>query len=308
MRRLLAIAGLIVPLAVAGQSLLGVDPQQQLELLRAQSTTSTDAWQSRPAWAATPWQFNSRQLSPAQEMSGGESLPFGMVAAAPSAQTQLQFALSPHLQAQATVTQHNWVNTALPVTESELGANLLQGRYSLGFSIGAASLSGRASALPRVLPGAALGLPYTGFGGSTALNAVGRLMLGERDSVHVGASVGRIDLLPGTTLGSSGLDQKALSFGVQHGMVSGVLVGRLVEPLDGVGMGGIYGPDRRWSSLDFGVTWRLPWQGQISVGAHNLWSSGNAMGGPGGPAGPPGPAAVIQDQSRTPYVQYHQDL
>jgi hypothetical protein len=62
---------------------------------------------------------------------------------------------------------------------------------------------------------------------------------------------------------------------------------------------GLY-PDRRWNSIDLGVTWRLPWQGSLSFGAQNIWSSGNATNTP---AGPPQP-----DQSRTPYVQYHQDL
>jgi hypothetical protein len=60
-----------------------------------------------------------------------------------------------------------------------------------------------------------------------------------------------------------------------------------------------YAPDRRWNSIDLGVTWRLPWQGSLSVGAQNLWSSGTPANTPMGPE---------PDQSRTPYVQYHQDL
>jgi hypothetical protein len=47
------------------------------------------------------------------------------------------------------------------------------------------------------------------------------------------------------------------------------------------------------------VTWRLPWSGSLSVGAQNLWSSGTPANTPVGPE---------PDQSRTPYVQYHQDL
>ncbi|AFC87129.1 hypothetical protein [Frateuria aurantia] len=305
MRRLLAIAGLLFPLALAGQSLLGVDPQQQLELLREQGTAAQASWQPGLGLAGSSWQFNSQSLSPAESLASGGNLPFGMIAAAPSAQTRLQFSLAPHIQAQASVIRHNWVDNTVPVTESELGANLWRGRYSLGFSIGAASLSGRASSLPRVLPGAAVGLPYAGYGGSTEFNAMGRLMLSGQDSLRIGASVGRIDLLPGSALGSGGLGQKALSVGVQHGQVSGVLVGRMVQPLDAGAASMPYALDRRWSSLDFGVTWRLPWQGQISIGAHNLWSTGTQTGAVPGPGGP---AAAIQDQSRTPYVQYHQDL
>lgn len=295
-----------MPLAVAGQSLLGVDPQQQLELLREQGTSADASWQAAPGLPGRAWQFSSQSLTPLQSMASGGHLPFGMIAAAPGEQSQLQFALAPHLQAQATVTRHNWVDTSQPVTESELGASLWKGRYSLGFSIGAASLSGRASNLPRILPSATPGLPYTGFGGSREVNAVGRLMLGGQDSLHVGASVGRIDLLPSAALGSGELDQKALSVGLQHGALSGMLVGRVVQPLEVSALGGAYGLDRRWSSLDFGVTWRLPWQGQISVGAHNLWSSGNPATATA--PGPAGAAAAIQDPSRTPYVQYHQDL
>ena len=60
-----------------------------------------------------------------------------------------------------------------------------------------------------------------------------------------------------------------------------------------------YNTDRRWNSIDLGVTWHLPWQGSLSFGAQNVWSSGNSANTPAGPE---------PDQSRTPYVQYHQDL
>jgi hypothetical protein len=110
--------------------------------------------------------------------------------------------------------------------------------------------------------------------------------------------VGRIRLMPGNLLGIDTLDQKALSFGVDSGPLSGTLIGRTMQPLAGGGAGAL-SADQRWSSIDLGVTFRLPWQGALSIGAQNLWSSGNSVNTPVGPE---------PDQSRTPYVQYHQDL
>jgi hypothetical protein len=135
------------------------------------------------------------------------------------------------------------------------------------------------------------------FDSSTQFNARGRMALGSKSGIDIGASVGRIRLLPGNALGLNTLDQKALSFGVDHGSISGNIVGRVMQPEAGVP--GSLPADRRWSSIDLGVTWHLPWQGSLSFGAQNVWSSGNSAATPAGPE---------PDQSRTPYVQYHQDL
>ncbi len=150
-----------------------------------------------------------------------------------------------------------------------------------------------------MLPGAVTGVNgLPDFDSSTQVNARGRLALSGDSGVMLGASMGRIRLLPGNLLGLSTLDQKALSFGVDRGPISGSIVGRTMQPEPG--MPSSFTADRRWNSIDLGVTWRLPWQGSLSFGAQNIWSSGNAANTP---AGPPEP-----DQSRTPYVQYHQDL
>lgn len=218
---------------------------------------------------------------------------------APSVMTTgLQYGLAPGLQAHAEISEHSWVNQPLRVLGSEVGATYDAGRYSVGLSVGANSTPDNAAVLPRVLPGAAPGVDgLASFDSSTQLNARGRLALGARSGIDLGASVGRIHLLPGNLLGISTLDQKALSFGVDHGPLSGTLVGRTMQPQAGIPGG--FNPDRRWSSIDLGVTWRLPWRGSLSVGAQNLWSSGTPANSPVGPE---------PDQSRTPYVQYHQDL
>lgn len=210
----------------------------------------------------------------------------------------LQYNLSPNWQANADVSQHSWLNSPLRVVGSEVGATYLNGPYSLGVSVGTSSTPNSPS-LPRVLPGVTPSVDgLSGFDSSSQFNARGRLALGTNSGVDVGASVGRIHLLPGNLLGISTLDQKAISFGVDHGPISGSIIGRTMQPLAGVPGNG-YSPDRRWNSIDLGVTWHLPWQGSVSVGAQNLWSSGAPTNTPVGPE---------PDQSRTPYVQYHQDL
>jgi hypothetical protein len=212
--------------------------------------------------------------------------------------TGLQYGLGPRLQAHAEVSEHSWANQNQRVLGSEVGATYDAGRYSLDVSVGTVSTSNHNAVLPRVLSGAAPGVDgLSGFDSSSQFNARGRLALGGKSGIDLGASVGRIHLLPGNLLGVNALDQKALSFGVDHGPLSGVLTGRTMQPEAGI-PGGL-NADRRWNSIDLGVTWRLPWRGALSVGAQNLWSSGTPSNTPVGPE---------PDQSRTPYVQYHQDL
>ncbi|HEX7815642.1 hypothetical protein [Dyella sp.] len=210
-----------------------------------------------------------------------------------------QYGLTPNLQAHASVSEHSWVNSGAPrVIGSELGVTYNTGRYSLGLSAGATSVP-NSSTLPRLLPGGALGSVngLSSFDSSAQLNARGRLALDSKSGIDLGASVGRVRLLPGNLLGISTLDQKALSFGVDRGPLSGSIVGRTLQPQAGIP--GAYNADRHWNSIDLGVTLRLPWQGELSIGAQNVWSSGNGANTPAGPE---------PDQSRTPYVQYHQDL
>jgi hypothetical protein len=226
-------------------------------------------------------------------------LSFHVVDASSVNSTGLQYGLAPNLQANAEVSQRTWVNQPTRVIGSELGATYTAGRYSLGLSVGANSTQDSSATLPRILPNAAAGVDgLSSFDNSAQVNARGRLALGNTSGIDMGASVGRIHLLPGNLLGVNTLDQKALSFGVDHGSLSGMLIGRTMEPQVGIA-GGSLSPDRHWNSIDLGVTWRLPWRGQLSVGAQNLWSSGTPANTPAGPE---------PDQSRTPYVQYHQDL
>jgi hypothetical protein len=213
--------------------------------------------------------------------------------------SSMQYGVTPNVSAQAGVTQHSWA-TQPRIISSEVGATYNTGRYSLGVSVAQDQVP-NPTPLPRVLPGAVPGVNgLPDFDSATQVNAHGRIALNGNSGVVLGASMGRIRLLPGNQLGLTTLEQKALSFGVEHGSVSTSIVGRTMQPEPGTAVPGMLNTERRWNSIDLGVTWHLPWQGSLSFGAQNLWSSGNAVNTP---AGPPEP-----DQSRTPYVQYHQDL
>lgn len=59
----------------------------------------------------------------------------------------------------------------------------------------------------------------------------------------------------------------------------------------------------RLKSVDVGVTWRTPWQGELSVGATQYWSRSDAGQWPLREL----PVAE-ETNGRVPYVRYHQDL
>ncbi|QEE23718.1 hypothetical protein CS053_03720 [Rhodanobacter glycinis] len=302
-RLLLTLPLLLLPLVAAGQSLGGSSSQtigdSLLQTPPAQTgVRSTDA-SAVPLWRGANGHVLSVQSSAvdASEAEQGSPLSFRGVDAGTVASSSLNYGLAPHLTAHAGVSEHSWANRAPRVVGSEVGASYNAGRYSVGLSVGANGTS-NSPTLPRVLPGATPSVNgLSDFDSSTQFNARGRMSLGSGSGIDIGASVGRIRLLPGNALGLNTLDQKALSFGVDHGSISGNIIGRVMQPEAGVP--GALSGDHRWSSIDLGVTWHLPWQGSLSFGAQNVWSSGNAANTPVGPE---------PDQSRTPYVQYHQDL
>lgn len=122
----------------------------------------------------------------------------------------------------------------------------------------------------------------------------GRIDLGAQRWLSAGASIGsqEMNLL---LEGPQRWDSATVTLGVDFRGLSGRLTGRLIELPRG--QGNVRG-------LDLGISWRTPWQGEISFGAQNLlnqapdtskWplSELPALEAPGG---------------RTPYVRYKQDL
>lgn len=304
MRRLLATSiALLLPLGAAAQSWPGVSGGGST-ILTAQPATRGDDGAGEagvPLWRGADGRALMLDAGVQPSSADLAALPPGIAAVeAGSVQSsRLDYTLAPSIKAHAGVSTHSWANApAYRVLGSEVGATYTTGRYSLGLSVGNDTVNG-APRLPRVLPGALPGAVngLSAFDSSTQLSARGRLALDSSSGIDLGASVGRIHLLPGNLMGVESLDQKALSVGIDRGPLSGSLVGRVMQPT--AGLPGAYSPERRWSSIDLGVTFKLPWQGQLSVGAQNLWSSGTPANTPAGPE---------PDQSRTPYVQYHQDL
>ena len=292
----------LLPLAAAGQAVGNDAAQAEYLLAQPQAQSSlVGSGMSLPLWQDARGRMLVLQTSRGHSPNLVSALDSPLVRRAgyvgSTVAAGLQYGMGP-LQAHAEVSQRSWLNQNMQVYGSELGATYNAGDYSVGVSLGSTSTPHHNIVLPRVLPGAAPGVDgLASFDSSNQLNAQGRLALGKKTGVDLGASVGRVYLLPGNLLGVSVMDQTAVSFGVDHGPLSGRLTGRTMQPEAGV-PGNLY-TERRWNSIDLGVTWRLPWSGSLSVGAQNLWSSGAPANTPVGPE---------PDQSRTPYVQYHQDL
>jgi hypothetical protein len=265
MRRLSALLLLsLLPLAAAGQTVSGDNALAQHLLSQpSDQLTEVEPGMVVPLWRSADGRLlalKADRSSEAEALRNNAPLAFHAVDASSVMTTGLQYVLAPNLQAHAEISEHSWVNQPSRVFGSEVGATYSLGRYSVGVSVAANSTPDNNVALPRVLPGAAPGVDgLASFDSSAQLNARGRLALGNKSGIDLGASVGRIHLLPGNLLGVNTMDQKALSFGVDHGPLSGTLIGRTMQPQAGIP--GSLNADRRWNSIDLGVTWRLPWRG-----------------------------------------------
>jgi hypothetical protein len=186
-----------------------------------------------------------------------------------------------------------WSGGSLSVDVAYSLSWLDRGRDSLSLAAGAIG----SSVMPLFTAGSnlpTLVLPASradSFSASELVGARGRWELGPGDGLDLGASIGRVRLLPDADGNRNSYSQAALSLGLDHGAFSGNITGRLLNPLQPV-----TGSLPRWTSIDLGVTWRTPWQGELSIGAQNLW------------ANPPAPHDEADAQARVPYVQYHQDL
>lgn len=335
MRKLLSSLILLMPLVAAGQSLDGVSSSPATTTPVAEPVAAAYSNLQRfpvqgdgslllPLWRDADGRMLALVGSSKPENASGTAgvLDFRVVDVSQGYSAGLSYDIVPHVTAYAQLVDRNWLSlsaTTACTPSDGVGcpdANTLQAARMLSGEVGA-SYSGRgyrfdllfdsshpqtasSPLLPRVLPQSPTSvLPLWSLDRSTNLSARGRLALGSRTGIDLGASVGRIRLLPGNLLGVNGLDQHSLSLGVDSGPLSGRITGRMLQPMAGSSAASLMGTDRRWTTIDLGVTWRLPWQGELRFGAQNLWSSGQL------PAPVEGPEP---DQSRIPYVQYHQDL
>ena len=111
--------------------------------------------------------------------------------------------------------------------------------------------------------------------------------------VSVGGTVARARLLPAADVPQQLADQwntRSLSVGGGYGAFGANIVGRVVN---------VPGESEVWKGLGLGLTWRTPWNGQLSVGADNVVTRGkNPFPLKGDP----------NDEGTVPYVRYQQDL
>ena len=249
----------------------------------------------------------------------GGALNLRAVDASPLLTETLRYQFDNGLRAEARMAQRSWTSpgcmaplglssgacvdgrTALGgVTTAELGAGYARGPLDMALSLGLSRPSNLGGPLgtPTLSPlyggGALAGLPLDLMGSATQLSASSGLALGGL-RFELGASYGRVDTNPTLLPGFGGLNEKSLRLGVAKGAITGVVTGRVITPGNAAGLGLDL---QSWTTVDLGITWRLPWHGALSVGAQNLWSQG---------APPPG-ANVPGAAARVPYVQYQQDL
>lgn len=131
---------------------------------------------------------------------------------------------------------------------------------------------------------------------SRGIGVRGLFDLGSQRWLSLGGTHSQNRLEPGLLMGD-GLrrwDSSSLSLGMGQGNLYGELTGHVAD---------IPGTDALWGGLDVGISWRTPWQAELTFGARNLISRGS------NPwlvdqAGEP----LDESESRVPYVRYHQDL
>ncbi len=180
---------------------------------------------------------------------------------------------------------------------------------SSSLSLGSASFSLGYSESPAiwVLPGAigaaatgnpaAVSLPMSpvaGFGAEPAqtLSLGGELSLSTQSRLGVALAMSRLPRLENSP------DIGRVQFSVAYGDFSADMATQMIRQ-------GIETVSPWWAGMDLGVSWRTPWSGIISVGARNLFSTGDPPQLGNSPVAGPSEADAF---SRTPYVRYEQDF
>lgn len=125
------------------------------------------------------------------------------------------------------------------------------------------------------------------------LTVFGQKNIGQEGFVSIGGTYARARLVP-LTEAAPGLvgqwDSKTLSIGGGYGSFSANIIGRVVD---------VPGQPEKWQGLGLGLTWRMPWSGQLTVGAENIVTRGK---------NPFAPNNESNSDSTVPYVRYEQDL
>jgi hypothetical protein len=127
----------------------------------------------------------------------------------------------------------------------------------------------------------------------TDLTVFGQKNIGREGFVSLGGTYARARLVPladATPALVNQWDSKTLSIGGGYGAFSANIVGRVVD---------VPGQPEKWEGLGVGLTWRMPWSGQLTVGAENIITRGK---------NPFAPNNESNSEGTVPYVRYEQDL
>ena len=116
--------------------------------------------------------------------------------------------------------------------------------------------------------------------------------VGAEGFVSVGGTVARARLVPAADVPqlADQWNTRSLSFGGGYGNFGASIVGRVVN---------VPGESAVWKGLGLGLTWRTPWNGQLSVGADNVVTRGK---------NPFSLKGAESDEGTVPSVRYQQDL
>lgn len=166
---------------------------------------------------------------------------------------------------------------------SSAGLSLNRGGGRLGLSIGSGN-----DTLPAWLSSSQLPAKVQ----SSDFSLLAEKTLGSEAFVSVGGTVARARLVPAADMPrfADQWNTRSLSIGGGYGAFGANIVGRVVN---------VPGENEVWKGLGLGLTWRTPWNGQLSVGADNLVTRGK------NPFSLKGDQA---DEGTVPYVRYQQDL
>lgn len=164
------------------------------------------------------------------------------------------------------------------------GVSLARNGGKVGLSLG----SGRDTLPVWLAPGQAGGARYS----QNDFSLLAEKTIGRDGFVSVGGTVARARLLPATDVPqlADQWNTRSLSIGGGYGTFGANIVGRVVN---------VPGESDVWKGLGLGLTWRTPWNGQLSVGADNVVTRGK---------NPFVSKGEQSDEGAVPYVRYQQDL
>lgn len=164
------------------------------------------------------------------------------------------------------------------------GVSLARNGGKLGLSFG----NGRDTLPAWLAPGQLGGARYN----QNDFSLFAEKAISREGFVSVGGTVARARLVPAADVPqlADQWNTRSLSVGGGYGAFGANIVGRIVN---------VPGESEVWKGLGLGLTWRTPWNGQLSVGADNVVTRGkNPFPVKGSP----------DDEGTVPYVRYQQDL